>query len=402
MITTNPSPYLINVPAFQNVQDNATGQDVVSELSNRVNQIGEMVDYDNKTIKANIFEAFDTGTITFNTPTLFTAGFAGTQISATGGTGGTGNVGPTGTGLDVTGFPEGSVVFATQGGPTGVSTFFVSTGTGEVVVDGKLTVTGLIDPTGLVLTPQPQHPSPGPYESTTLWWSTGSALYAGSMPVLTNQAAVSHAIALGSQASNTVPNSIVLNASGTGLAASAAGLYIAPVRYAEGDGILMYNSTTREVSWVSGMGPTGAEGATGPTGPTPTFSGIYRYSTTNVVNPGGYSTTIVQYDTSVNDSTTWYNNTTGRFTPTMAGWYQVSAGAYVYNETSEVALSLRKNGTIILQNGGFGGYAYGNVSMAVYFNGTTDYVDVVSITQTAVTNSQYQTTSPFTLVYMSP
>jgi hypothetical protein len=160
-------------------------------------------------------------------------------------------------------------------------------------------------------------------------------------------------------------------------------------------------SDGNHISAIELAGAKGDTGPVGPTGPSIQLSGIYRYSTTNVVNPGGYASTVIKYDTVVSDATTWYNNTTGRFTPTIAGWYQVSAGARIFNGTTEVALSLRKNGTIIIQNGGLGGYAYGNVSIAVYMNGATDYIDVVSITQNAVTNGQGQTTSPFTMVYIA-
>jgi hypothetical protein len=149
------------------------------------------------------------------------------------------------------------------------------------------------------------------------------------------------------------------------------------------------------------VGPTGVQGQTGPTGPAVQLSGIYRYSTTNVVNPGSFTATVVKYDTVVSDSTTWYDNTTGRFTPTVAGWYQVSAGARIYTGTTEVLMQLRKNTVPIMQNGGLGGYAYGNVSMAVYMNGSTDYVDIVSVTSVAVSNAQGQATSPFTMVYLT-
>ena len=54
-----------------------------------------------------------------------------------------------------------------------------------------------------------------------------------------------------------------------------------------------------------------------------------------------------------------------------------------------------------MQNGGLGGYAYATVSMAVFMNGSTDYIDVVSVTQTAVSNGQGQTTTPFTMFYIS-
>ncbi len=70
---------------------------------------------------------------------------------------------------------------------------------------------------------------------------------------------------------------------------------------------------------------------------------IYRYGTTSVVNPGSYAYTIIKYDTAVTDTTSWYNNSNGRFTPTVAGWYQVSAGARVYSSGGEGYISLYKN-----------------------------------------------------------
>jgi hypothetical protein len=129
---------------------------------------------------------------------------------------------------------------------------------------------------------------------------------------------------------------------------------------------------------------------------------IYRYGTTSVVNPGAYAYTIIKYDTSVTDSTGWYNNTTGSFKPTVAGWYQVSAGARVYSTaTTEGYFILAKNGnTDIGSTGGFG-TVNGFISMLVYFNGSTDYIQLYSRTQNATTNAQNSTITPFTMVYMT-
>jgi hypothetical protein len=129
---------------------------------------------------------------------------------------------------------------------------------------------------------------------------------------------------------------------------------------------------------------------------------IYRYGTTSVVNPGAYAYTIIKYDTSVTDSTGWYNNTTGSFKPTVAGWYQVSAGARVYSTaTTEGYFILAKNGnTDIGTTGGFG-TVNGFISMLVYFNGSTDYIQLYSRTQNATTNAQSSTSTPFTMVYMT-
>ena len=87
LLTTNPSAYLVNVPEFANVQNNAAGTNEVATLSARIDQIGEMVDYDNKKISANVIASFDSGGITFENPAVFVAGTAG--AAGTSGTGGT-------------------------------------------------------------------------------------------------------------------------------------------------------------------------------------------------------------------------------------------------------------------------------------------------------------------------
>jgi len=131
---------------------------------------------------------------------------------------------------------------------------------------------------------------------------------------------------------------------------------------------------------------------------------IYRYGTTSVVNPGSYTNTIIKYDTAVTDSTGWYDNTNGRFTPTVAGWYQVSAGARVYGGSSTIEgyFLLAKNGipNQIAVVGGQG-FVNGLISLLVYFNGTTDYIQLYSNTNSAITNAQNVTTTPFTMVYMT-
>jgi hypothetical protein len=132
---------------------------------------------------------------------------------------------------------------------------------------------------------------------------------------------------------------------------------------------------------------------------------IYRYGTTSVVNPGSYTNTIIKYDTAVTDSTGWYDNTNGRFTPTVSGWYQVSAGARVYGGSSTIEgyFLLAKNGipNQIAVVGGQG-FVNGLISLLVYFNGTTDYIQLYSNTNSAITNAQSITSTPFTMVYMSP
>jgi len=132
----------------------------------------------------------------------------------------------------------------------------------------------------------------------------------------------------------------------------------------------------------------------------PPRTAIYRYGTTSVVNPGSYAYTIIKYDTAVTDTTSWYNNSNGRFTPDLAGWYQVSAGARVYSSGGEGYLSLQKNGSEIANNGGVG-FVNGFISILIYFNGSTDYIQYYSRTQSAITNAQSSGSTPFTMVYMT-
>jgi hypothetical protein len=129
---------------------------------------------------------------------------------------------------------------------------------------------------------------------------------------------------------------------------------------------------------------------------------IYRYGTTSIVNPGGYADTIIKYDTAVIDTTSWYNNSNGRFTPDVAGWYMVCGSARVYggSSTAEGYLGLFKNGVRIVSNGGLG-FVQGSISFLVYFNGSTDYVQFYSNTSTAITNGAASTTTSFTMVYMT-
>ena len=64
------------------------------------------------------------------------------------------------------------------GGFTSDSTLSYDTAANELTVDGKLTVTGLIDPTGLELTPQASNPAAadaGVVDANTLWLDSGAS-----------------------------------------------------------------------------------------------------------------------------------------------------------------------------------------------------------------------------------
>jgi hypothetical protein len=115
-------------------------------------------------------------------------GATGTTGSAgsTGSAGIDGATGPTGPGIILTGIPTDALLFVGPQGATGTTNIFVSSAGTELVVDGKLTVTGLIDPTGLILTPQATNPVPimDPNAARTLWIANDNTYMVGQSTVL--------------------------------------------------------------------------------------------------------------------------------------------------------------------------------------------------------------------------
>ena len=64
-LTTNPSPFIINVPEFQNVVTSATGASGFSALSNTLNDILTYINTANSQININTIGASTAGNITF-------------------------------------------------------------------------------------------------------------------------------------------------------------------------------------------------------------------------------------------------------------------------------------------------------------------------------------------------
>jgi hypothetical protein len=108
-----------------------------------------------------------------------------------------------------------------------------------------------------------------------------------------------------------------------------------------------------------------------------------------------FTATQVAYATEIYDSDGWFAS--NRYTPQRGGWYQISCSARVYVTAGgpgiEASMALRKNGTAVVLQGGYGAVT-GAVSQLVYFNGSTDYVDV-SITN-GTTGNVAQSTSQTT------
>jgi len=80
-----------------------------------------------------------------------------------------------------------------------------------------------------------------------------------------------------------------------------------------------------------------------------------------------------EFDTASN-----YNTGTYRFTPTTAGYYQINAGAYIYMTSSgSQMIAIYKNGTAYKRSVQDTGTGFGlNVCSVIYFNGSSDYVEV--------------------------
>jgi len=101
-----------------------------------------------------------------------------------------------------------------------------------------------------------------------------------------------------------------------------------------------------------------------------------------------------EYDTNSN-----YDNTTNyRFTPTVAGYYQINANIYWGNAATGVfACSVYKHGSAYKKGTAFANSASFDcisvISVLVYFNGSTDYVEIYGIQGSAVTLTTQGTTS---------
>ena len=108
--------------------------------------------------------------------------------------------------------------------------------------------------------------------------------------------------------------------------------------------------------------------------------GAYQANVQSIPNN---TSTKVKIDTKIFDTNTNYDNTTNyRFTPTVAGYYQISGGLAVNQIVGGLLINVWKNGSNYAQgsySGGavnIGNYCQSSVSTLVYLNGSTDYVEL--------------------------
>ena len=134
--------------------------------------------------------------------------------------------------------------------------------------------------------------------------------------------------------------------------------------------VLTSNGTT----WVSSA----------PSAPSvvPTFSAYMANGGSNLSLSAGTFTKI-KIDTENWDTNSNFDTSNYRFTPTVAGYYQINGGAFInYGSTApnNSAILIYKNGTAYRQNYllSNAGNLYGvlTVGSLIYFNGSTDYVEL--------------------------
>jgi hypothetical protein len=119
----------------------------------------------------------------------------------------------------------------------------------------------------------------------------------------------------------------------------------------------------------------GTTGIVLPTAAAPAFS-AYQ-SSAQTITAG--VTTKVQFQTEEFDTANAYDNTTNyRFTPQVAGYYQVNASAQVNGGSLNPTFIIYKNGSIFKSN--YPGYVAGSptttISTLIFCNGSTDYLEV--------------------------
>jgi hypothetical protein len=143
---------------------------------------------------------------------------------------------------------------------------------------------------------------------------------------------------------------------------------------ADNTGILQLKSGGTTIATVSSTGISTQVGA-------PAFS-AYANAGTSLTN-GAFTKISFQ----VEDYDTNNNFASSRFTPTVAGYYQISAAANIVGgTTAELSIAVYKNGSGHRQGSDFitAGTQYSqSLSTLVYCNGSTDYIEIYVYIATA-------------------
>ena len=192
---------------------------------------------------------------------------------------------------------------------------------------------------------------------------------------------------------------LIINPAGT-LATGTITMPAAPA-----DGMVIWITTTKQIVALTVNGNTGQTLTSGVTSLAPNQSVAYLYRSSNTTwypfetqmaqgNGPAFSATMnanqtvslstatkLQFNTELFDTNNNYDPTTNyRFTPTVAGYYQINAGAYASASTiTQLNFFIYKNGstnTSSITRWASVSDVVGNVSNLIYMNGSTDYLEI--------------------------
>lgn len=157
------------------------------------------------------------------------------------------------------------------------------------------------------------------------------------------------------------------------------GLGYTPAQQTVGLSMLAGNGAGGFASVAIGSGLSFAAGTLSATGGGGTTGPMMSYTMTGTQSIPANSTTVILLNVMDFDNTSAYNTTTGRFTPTVAGYYQISWSIASNGTLGEQTYQLWKNGVLYHWGIHFGvSSTYWNMgggSCAIYLNGSTDYID---------------------------
>jgi len=133
-----------------------------------------------------------------------------------------------------------------------------------------------------------------------------------------------------------------------------------------------------------------ADLASGVAGTGPAFS-AYKNATQSFTQT---SFTKVTFQLEEFDTASCFDTSTARFTPNVAGYYQVN-GAIQFGTATAITCEIFKNG-VSYKRGAFIASTYGTtVSCLVYLNGTTDYVEFYGYQAGATQSSSSDSTQVY-------
>jgi len=125
-------------------------------------------------------------------------------------------------------------------------------------------------------------------------------------------------------------------------------------------------------------------------GGTPAFR-AYAGSATSLSGSGYTKVLFNSIATTGFDTNSNYNTSTSRFTPTVAGYYQITGSVRAdIVANSVLSINIYKNGSAYAEGqftGAASSQAHGLVTDLIFMNGSTDYVEIYAFTGTAGSTS---------------